>query len=158
MDSVTKCPFCGGQAAIKRPKLDLLKKVGGKAYGFEGYVETRRLKDVYYKCNGCMMEYVCADREIESILAGLEVGDSIQGRIKQYYNEDVSVVDLLTEYSTGMVRKANNYLSFISTHVVKDELIICFRYKKVRTFGTFIKRSRKGSNEVYYLFDELNKA
>lgn len=70
----------------------------------------------------------------------------------------MGVVYLLAEYSTGIVRKADKYFSFISTHIVKDERIICFRYKKVRAFGTSVKRSRKGSNEVYYLFDESNKA
>ena len=153
-----KCPFCGGRADIKRPKLDAIKKMSARAYGFEGSVETRRMGDSYYKCNGCTMEFVYAEREIESILAGLEVGDRVPSQIRRYYNGEVSAIDLLTVHRTAIVRKANNHLSFISAHVVKDELIICFCYNNVRTYGTFVKKSSKSSNGDYYLFEKLNKA
>lgn len=157
-DNASKCPFCGGRADTKRPKLDVIKKVGGSAYDFGGFLETRRPKDSYYKCNGCTMEFVYAEREIESILAGLEVGSKIAGRIKRYYKVDIAAVDLLKNHRTAIVRKVNNHLSFISAHVVKDELIICFCYNQIRTCGTFVKKSRKPVNGDYYLFDKLNKA
>ena len=153
-----KCPFCGGRADIKRPKLDVIKKMSAEAYGLGGSVETRRMSDIYYKCNGCTMEFVHAEREIESILVGLEIGEKVPNQIKRCYSGSVSAIDLLTEHRTAIVRKANNYLSFISAHIVKDEQMICFCYNNVRTYGTFVKKSKKSSNGDYYLFEKLNKA
>lgn len=110
----------------------------------------------YYKCHGCDMSFVFADREIETMLPGMMVSLSVPIRIKHYYGGGVSARDLLTRHRTATVRKVRGRLSFFSSKTARNELVVCFNYNGVRTFGSF--RRRRGDNGYYYTFEGLDRA
>ena len=151
------CPFCGGRPIRKRPLLDGAKIAFHTALGGAS-VEPEQSGETYLKCNGCAREFVPADRDIENILFGLRIEPSVPHLIRRYHGEGVTVTDLLTKHRTDIVRKAHHYRSRVSVSAVKNEIIICFRRRGVRTFGTFAQKSDKSGGANYYIFKGLSKA
>lgn len=156
MSGSVLCPFCGGRGLPRRPRLDRLSgssvTIGPATLRL--VVDTRG--EEYFKCRGCDMAFVFAEREIETILAGLKMGPNIPILAKHYYGDGVTVRDLLTEHRTAMVRKVRSGLSFLSPSAVRNELVMCFNYNGIRTFGSF--RRRRGGRGYYYTFEVLNRA
>ena len=150
------CPFCGGRPAWVRPLLDGAR-IGVRVAGAGASLRTRGSGESYLKCNGCAMEFVPAERDIENILSGLEVEDRVLSLIRLYYGEGVTVTDLLTAYRTAIVRKAHHYRSYVSVSVARNEITICFCRRGVRTFGTFARVSKPGAGD-HYVFKGLGKA
>ena len=157
MDGARTCPFCGGMAVRRRPALSGAK-MGATIGGTGLSLEAGGSEESYLKCNGCTMEFVRADRDVDTILAGLRARRRIAAQIRHYYGEGVTVTDLLTGHVTAMARKANHYRSLASVSVSKKELIICFSYKNIRTFGSFVRKSDRSSGRRYYEFRELSMA
>ena len=154
MSGSVPCPFCGGRALPRRPGLERLSgstiTVGpaslNLAVGPSG--------EEYYSCRGCNMAFVFADRDIKALLPGLAVDSNIPTLISHYYGDGVSARDLLAEHSTAVVRKVRPSLSFLSPSAARNELVVCFNYRSVRTFGSL--RRRKGKRGYrYYSFEEL---
>lgn len=73
--------------------------------------------------------------------------------IRHYYHENVSLSELLSKHVVGVVRKPSHGLSFLSRKITKKQLFVCFNYKGIRTFGTFIKE--KENNIEYYTMETL---
>lgn len=90
------------------------------------------------------------------MLPGMRMGQNIPLLVKHYYGDGVTVRALLTEHRTAMVRKVRSRLSFLSPSAARNELIMCFNHRAVRTFGSF--RRRRGELGYYYTFEELNRA
>lgn len=151
------CPFCGGRPIRKRPLLDGALIAFHTALGGAS-VEPKQSGESYLKCNGCAREFVPADRDIENILLGLRVEPSVLPLIRRYHGEGVTVTDLLTEYRTDIVRKAHHYRSCVSVSAARNEIIICFRRRGVRTFGTFAQKSDTSGGGDHYIFRGLSKA
>lgn len=149
------CPLCGGTSIKRAPLLDRLKEAGGPAVGVT--VKMRKSGEEYLKCNGCTAEFVRAERDIEVIMNGLEVSRNVPVQIGHIYKEAVRVSDLLTEHRTAIVRRVNVGRSLLGVSVAKGELIICFRYKGIRTFGSFVRKADplRGAR---YVFTELSLA
>ena len=149
------CPFCGGETLKAVPLLDRIKKARGPAVG--GSVSIRKSGEEYLKCNGCMTEFVHAERDIEVIMKGLMVRPNILAQIKYCYGRAVKVSDPLTRHRTAIVRRVHARRSLLGVSVAKKELIICFKYRGVRTFGSFIREAdrRRGAR---YVFAELSMA
>lgn len=149
------CPLCG-EASIKRaPLLDRLKEAGVPAVGVT--VKMRKSDEEYLKCNGCTAEFVRAERDIKVIMNGLMVSRNVPVQIRHIYNENVAVSDLLTKHRTAIIRKVNARRSPLGVSATKKELIICFKYKKTRTFGSFVRKADplRGAR---YVFTELSLA
>lgn len=149
------CPLCGGKTLKAVPLLDRIKKAKGPAVG--GSVSIRKSGEEYLKCNGCTAEFVPAERDIKVIMNGLMVKSNIPDQIKHYYGKAIKVYDLLTKHRTAIVRRVNVRRSLLGVSVAKKELIICFKYGGVRTFGSFIREAdpRRGTR---YVFAELSMA
>lgn len=149
------CPFCGGFGLLKKPVIDRLSgsSVSVGVASLHLVVDSRG--EEYYKCNGCNMSFVFADREIETMLPGMMVSLSVAFRIKHYYGGGVSARDLLTKHRTATVRKVRGRLSFFASRIAQNELVMCFNYNGIRTFGSF--RRRRGDNGYYYTFEGLDR-
>lgn len=150
MNAEDPCPFCGGRMHVKGPLTDRVKEAGANIIGTSGSVKLRKSDDTYFTCNGCMMAFVDADRDIKGILRNLKAGANIAYRTKHFYGEGVTPRELLEYYRTAIVRKAHPRRSLLSVSLAKRELIICFSYNGIRTYGSFI---RKGD---HYIFRELS--
>lgn len=150
------CPFCGGRGLPKKPGMGRLSgsSVSVGAASLRLVVDSKG--EEYYKCHGCDMSFVFADREIGTMLPGMMVSLSVPIRIKHYYGGGVSARDLLTRHRTATVRKVRGRLSFFSSKTARNELVVCFNYNGVRTFGSF--RRRRGDNGYYYTFEGLDRA
>lgn len=59
-------------------------------------------------------------------------------------------------YCTGMARRVRAGRSLASVSIVKDELLACFLYGGVRTFGSFVRRRRVGVDR--YVLRGLGRA
>ena len=151
------CPFCGGRPARVRPALDGVK-IGIKAAGTGASLKMKRAGESYLRCNGCAREYVPAERDIENILSGLEVEDRVPPLIALYHGEGVTVTDLLTAHRTAIVRRAHRYRSLVSVSVAKKEILVCFRHKGIRTYGTFARKAGRSGRGDHYMFKGLNMA
>lgn len=147
------CPICGGTSIKRAPLFDRLKGVGIPAVG--GSLKTRKSCETYLKCHGCTAEFVYAERGIEQIMNGLLVEDNIPGQIEYYYKEAIEVPDLLTKHRTAIIRRVHVKRSLLGVSSTKKELIICFNYKGIRTFGSFI-RETDSRRRAHYVFKELN--
>ena len=154
--SPVPCPFCGGRGLPKKPGIDRLSgsSVSVGAASLRLVVDSKG--EEYYKCHGCDMSFVLADREIETILPGMMVNLSVPIRIRHYYGGGVSARDLLTRHCAAAVRKARGRLSFFASRMAQNELVLCFNYNGIRTFGSF--RRRRGANGYYYTFEGLDRA
>ena len=150
------CPFCGGRGLPKKPGMGRLSgsSVSVGAASLRLVVDSKG--EEYYKCHGCDMSFVFADREIGTMLPGMMVSLSVPIRIKHYYGGGVSARDLLTRHRTATVRKVRGRLSFFSSKTARNELVVCFNCNGVRTFGSF--RRRRGDNGYYYTFEGLDRA
>ena len=155
MDSPRTCPFCGGRALRKRPLLGGVELGAGMA-GVALSVKSPRSKESYLHCNGCMIDYIRADRDVETVAAGLLVGPWVALQARHYYGEGVAVSDLLRRHCTGMARRVHPLRSIASVSVAKNELLACFSYAGVRTFGSLVRRRRGGVGR--YVLGELDKA
>ena len=149
------CPFCGGLGLPRKPGIDRLSgsSVSVGVASLHLVVDSRG--EEYYKCNGCNMSFVFADREIETMLPGMMADLSVAFRIKHYYGDGVSAHDLLTRHRTATVRKVRGRLSFFASRIAQNEIIVCFNYNGIRTFGSF--RRRRGANGYYYTFEGLDR-
>jgi hypothetical protein len=147
------CPFCGAQPIKKNPYSDRIKKLGIGAdaleMGGKGEIELapNPQKEEYYLCNGCNQKYVWADIDINLIIEHLDGVNSIPKKIKYYYPDGVTLTELLTKHTTGIVRRHSDKLSWLSNSIVKRQLFICFNYNGKRTFGIFV---RKKKSKYYY--------
>ena len=144
------CPFCGGRLHVKGPLAGRIKEAGVGIAGSGGSAKLRKSGDTYFTCNGCMMAFVDADRDIEGILHNLKAGANIAHRTRHFYGEGVSPRELLEDYRTAIVRKAHPQRSLLSVSLAKRELIICFSYNGIRTYGSFIRKRDR------YIFRELS--
>lgn len=148
-----ECPFCGSTPIKKHPYSDRIKsaKVGGGAMevsvkgGIE--IEPNPQKEEYYLCNGCNQQYVWADIDIELILQHLDGLENVPKLIRYYYPDGVTLTDLITNYRTGIVRRHDSKLAWLSNSIIKRHLYICFNYNGTRTFGVFM---RKKKTKYYY--------
>lgn len=155
MDSPRTCPFCGGRALRKRPLLDGVE-LGASMAGASLSVKSPRSKESYLHCNGCMIDYIRADRDVETVAAGLLIEPWAAFQARHYYGEGVAVSDLLRRHCTGMARRVHPLRSLTSVSVVKGELLACFSYAGVRTFGSLVRRRRGGVD--FYVLGGLGKA
>lgn len=149
MDSPRTCPFCGGRAQRRRPALDGAR-LGVKIAGTGLSLKAPKSGRSYLHCNGCMIDYIRADRDVETVASGLlaEPLAALQARL--YYGEGVAVSDLLRCHCTGMARRVRPGRSLASVSVVRGELLACFSYGGVRTYGTLALR-RAGGVDRYVL-------
>ena len=155
MDSPRTCPFCGGRALRKRPLLGGVELGAGMA-GAALSVKSPRSAESYLHCNGCMIDYIRADRDAETVAAGLLIEPWAAFQARHYYGEGVAVSDLLRGHCTGMARRVRPGRSVSSVSVVKGELLACFSYRGVRTFGSLVRRRRGGVD--FYVLRGLGKA
>ena len=144
------CPFCGGCLLVKGPLAERVEEAGVSIAGSGGSAKLRKSGDTYFTCNGCMMAFVDADRDIEGILRGLKSKANIAHRTRHFYGEGVTPRELLENHRTAILRKANPRRSLLGVSLARKELIICFSYNEIRTYGSFI---RKGD---HYIFRELS--
>ena len=151
------CPFCGGRPVRKAPLLGSAR-IGVKVAGTGASLRTKGSGASYLRCDGCAREFVPAERDIGNILSGLEVDPRVLPLIRLYHGEGVTVTDLLTAYRTAIVRKVHRYRSLVSVSVAKREILICFRRRGVRTFGTFARRTGKQGSGDHYVFKGLGMA
>ena len=151
------CPFCGGRPAKRGPALDGVK-IGFRAAGVEASIDAKGSGETYYRCNGCMIEYADAERDIETILRGLRVEREVAYQIRAYYGDGPTATDLLTRHRTAIVRRAHRRRSVLSVSVDGGELIACFLYNGVRTFGTLAKTDGGPGGTSYYVFRGLGRA
>lgn len=148
-----ECPFCGGKPIKKNPYSDRIKsaKVGGGALEVSGEggieIAPNPQKEEYYLCNGCNQQYVWADIDINLILEHLDGLENIPKLIRFYYPDGVTLTDLIDKHRTGIVRRHDSKLSWLSNSIVKRQLYICFNYNGKRTFGVFV---RKKKTKYYY--------
>ena len=147
------CPICGATSIRRAPLLDRLKELGIPAVG--GGFKTRKSGEEYLKCHGCGAEFVPIDRDIKTIMNGLVVQENVPDQIEHYYKKRIKVTDLLTRHRTAIIRRVNVKRSVLGVSAVKKELIICFMYRGVRTFGTFV-RDRDPERGVHYVFTEMS--
>ena len=149
------CPLCGGASIRQAPLLDRLKEVDIPAVG--GSAKVRKSGEGYLRCHGCTAEFVHVERDIEPIMNGLMVQSNILNQIRRYYGEGVKVSDLLAKHRTAIIRKVSARRSLLGVSVTKKELIVCFRYMGVRTFGSFVRKTdpKRGA---HYVFTELSIA
>ena len=122
-----------------------------------GSLSMEKSGEEYLKCGGCRAEFIRAERDIEVIMNGLEVSRNVPVQIRHIYNENVAVSDLLTKHRTAIIRRVNARRSLLGVSAAKKELIICFKYKKTRTFGSFARKADplRGAR---YVFTELSLA
>ena len=153
--AATPCPFCGGLGLPKKPVIDRLSGSSVSVGVASLHLVVDSSGEEYYKCHGCDMSFVFADREVETMLPGMMVDLSVAIRIKHYYGDGVSARDLLTRHRTATVRKVRGRLSFFSSRTARNELIVCFNCNGIRTFGSF--RRRRGANGYYYTFEGLDR-
>ena len=130
-------------------------RIGVKVAGTGASLRTKGSGESYLRCNGCAREYVPAERDIENILSGLEVEDRVPPLIALYHGEGVTVTDLLTAHRTAIVRRAHRYRSLVSVSVAK-EILVCFRHKGIRTFGTLARKAGRSGRGDHYMFKGLN--
>lgn len=155
MDSPRTCPFCGGRALRKKPALDGME-LGARVSGAGLSFKAPKAGESYLHCNGCTIDYIRADRDIETIAAGLLIGPLVALQARHYYGEGVAVSDLLRRHCTGMARRVHPLRSLASVSVAKDELLACFSYGGIRTFGSLVRRRKGGV--VFYVLGGLDKA
>ena len=147
------CPICGGASIRRAPLLDRLKELGIPAVG--GGFKTRKSGEEYLKCHGCGAEFVPINRDIKTIMNGLMVQKNVPDLIEYYYKRRIKVSDLLTRHRTAIIRRVNVKRSMLGVSASQKELIICFMYRGVRTFGTFVRKAdpKRGA---HYVFTELS--
>ena len=145
------CPFCKGQLITKRLPSDKVKKVGGRVMGTGASVELRKSGGSYFTCNGCRMKFVDADRNMGAILRNLKVGANIAYRIIHFYGKELPPTKLLSDHRIAVVRKVNPAKSLLGMSIAKKELIVCFSYNGIMTYGSFIKDKGR------YIFKELSE-
>ena len=155
MDPPRTCPFCGGRASQRRPRLGEMR-LGVKMAGASLSVKSPRSEESYLHCNGCMIDYIRADRDVETIAAGLQIEPWAAFQARHYYGEGVAVSDLLRRHCTGMARMVHPLRSLTSVSVVKGELLACLSYAGIRTFGSLVRRRRGGVD--FYVLRGLGKA
>ena len=146
------CPFCRGQLHTKRLLSDRVKKVGGRVAGIGASAELRKSGEYYFTCNGCMIKFVDADRDMGIILRNLRAGANIAYRIRHFYGKELPPSKLLTDCRIGIVRKVNPAKSLLGMSIAKKELIVCFSHDEIMTYGSFVK------NKDRYIFKELSQA
>ena len=151
------CPFCGGRPAKRGTALDGVK-IGFRAAGVEASIDAKGSGETYYRCNGCMIEYADAERDIETILRGLRVEHEVAYQIRAYYGDGPTATDLLTRHRTAIVRRAHRRRSVLSVSVDGGELIACFLYNGVRTFGTLARVDGGPGGTSHYVFRGLGRA
>lgn len=147
------CPLCGGTSIKRAPLLDRLKELGIPTVG--GIIKTRKSGEEYLKCHGCTAEFIYAERDIKTIMNGLLVEDNVPAQIEHYYKRQIKIPDLLRKHRTAIIRRVNVKRSMLGISAAKKELIICFMYRGVRTFGTFVREADPGRG-VHYVFTELS--
>lgn len=155
MSTTDTCPFCGGSSISRAPLFDRLKELSIPVVG--GSARTRKSGEEYLKCHGCTAEYVCAERDIKTIMNGLVVRPHIPTQIRHYYKAAIKTSDLLTRHRTAIVRKVDTRRSLLGVSSARNELIICFKYGGVRTFGSFARRTDP-TRGAHYVFEELSMA
>lgn len=152
------CPFCGGSPVKKKPWLAGARIAAGAA-GIGASLEAADPREEYLQCRGCMIEYVDAERDIETILQGLRVERAVAFQIRSYYGEGgPTAADLLARHCTAIVRRAAGRRSILSVSVDRGELIACFLYNGVRTFGSLVKSGDGPGGASRYVFRWLSKA
>lgn len=115
-------------------------------------------REVYLQCRGCMIEYVDAARDIEAILRDLRVEQTVAFQMRCYYGEGMTARRLLAEHRTAVVRRVSGRRSIFSVYVDRGELIACFLYGGVRTFGSFAKGDDGPGGTPRYTFKGLSQA
>ena len=131
-------------------------RISVKVAGTGASLRTKGSGESYLRCNGCAREYVPAERDIENILSGLVVEDRVPPLITLYHGEGVTVTDLLTAHRTAIVRRAHRHRSLVSVSVAKKEILVCFRHKGIRTYGTFAYKAGRFGRGDHYMFKGLN--
>jgi hypothetical protein len=66
MNDSEPCPFCGGNKIKKLPLSDKVKKANATGAGNGGgiEIESNPDKEYFFKCNGCNLKFVDAERDI----------------------------------------------------------------------------------------------
>ena len=95
-------------------------------------------------CGGCTADYVRADRDVETIAAGLRVDPRVPLQVRHYYGEGPTVSGLLRCRLAAMARRVHARRSPASARADRAELLPCFSYRGVRTFGPLVRRRGKG--------------
>jgi hypothetical protein len=148
-----ECPFCGGTPMRKSPKSERMSKIGpnvgvqGISAGVNMEFQSSSSKEEYFYCSGCNQEYICASIDINLILTNFctDRKEEIADKVRHYYENQVTLTDLLRIYRTGIVRRHRGTVPYISDKLARRSLYICFNYKGKRTFGTFV-RSKKNKD------------
>lgn len=155
MDGPLACPFCGGRASRKRPPL-AGARISGTLPGVGLSLAAAAPVVSYLHCNGCTIDYVRADRDVETVAAGLRVDPRAALQARHYYGEGVTVSDLLRCHLTAMARRVSARRSIASVSVSGRELLACFSYGGVRTYGSLVLR--RGGTGDHYTLRGLGKA
>ena len=119
-------------------------------------MRTARAGGWYLHCDGCTTDYVRADRDVETIAAGLRVDPRVPLQVRHYCGEGVTVSDLLDGHLAAMARRVHARRSLASVHVDRGELFLCFSYRGIRTFGSLVRR--RGRRGYHYLLRGLSRA
>ena len=132
--------------------------MGAAAGGLGGSLRAPAPGESYLWCNGCAIAYVPAERDIATILSGLRVERRVAYQTRCYYGEGPTPTGLLTRHRTAIVRRVNIRRSILSVSVARDELIACFLYGGVRTFGSLVKRDDGPGGTSRYTLRWLGRA
>ncbi len=143
MDGPRTCPFCGGRASRRRPPLDGAE-LRGAAAGAGLSAGTAGAGGSHLHCDGCTADYVRADRDVETVAAGLRVDPRVPLQVRHYYGEGPTVSGLPRCRLAAMARRVHARRSLATVHVDRAELLPCFSYRGVRTFGSLVRRRGKG--------------
>ena len=88
------------------------------------------------------MEYVFKSLEINQFINELTIKDYIAPLMNHYYPPEITLVQLIRNYRTGVVKKPKYFETNLADIEKKRQIFICFNYKSIRTFGTFIREIR----------------
>lgn len=156
MDGPRTCPFCGGRASRRRPPLGGAE-LGASAAGVGLSLRAAGAGGWYLHCDGCTADFVRADRDVGTIVAGLRVDPRAALQVRHYHGEGVRVSDLLLRHLAAMARRVNARRSLASVSVDRGELLACFSHRGVRTYGSLVRR-RDGGGYDHYVLRGLGKA
>ena len=105
-----------------------------------------------------MISYVGAKRDIKTMLRGLRVERAVAFQVKCYYGRGMTAKRLLARHRTAVVRRVSGRRSALSVSASAGELIVCLRYRGIRTFGSLVKRDDGPAGASRYVFRGLSMA
>lgn len=153
VNSDNPCPFCSGATARKLPAQGPAG-AGGPQVGTGAPSKTPRPAEPHLSCSGCAKEFVPDEEDIVIIVSCLQVETS---RIMSCYGDGVTADGLLVEQHTGMAKKIRGHHPHALIFLARGDLIVCFRYNNVRTYGSFIREGSK-PNGPHHAFREMGES